>query len=595
MSNSNLLELLSKKRLLQLAGPQSYSRGEAYFENGRVTGLHIEDNFIRAQVAGTKTYRTKLWIKENSLEWSCTCPLFESDEVFCKHLVAISLAAQESSSHTTEYTGSKSKARPLTSSDVEQYLLKQDKKTLVAILMEQARSDDGLYDNLRMKAAISGNQSAVATLKHTIREAVGWDGFVDYRSAREYTRGLYNVIASISEYLEHGNAAEVIDLTEYFLKQLEVQMNYIDDSDGFMSDILIELQEIHYRACKIAKPDPGKLAKKLFNWELNSDWEIFYGSIENYSDILGEKGKQVYRDLAEKEWNKIPSIGHEKEHVNVIERGNRFRITKMMEALARQSGDVEQLVAIKAKDLSLPYFYLEIAEIYKEAGEKDKALEWAEQGMKKFPKHGDTRLCEFLADEYQRRKHFDDAIKLIWQIFTEHQDLENYKLLKKHAARGGKKNWKQWREKALDHIRKEIKKRKAQEKKNRWLWNAADHSILVRIYLWEKNTDQAWQEAQQGGCSEELWFKLAKLREKEFPEDALSVYQTFVDPTINQKNNQAYREAIDILKKIKQLFIRLNRPTEWENFLETIKAAHKPKRNLMKLLNKEFNATATKN
>ncbi|MDD5410676.1 MAG: hypothetical protein PHF31_04565 [Methylobacter sp.] len=46
-----------------------------------------------------------------------------------------------------------------------------------------------------------------------------------------------------------------------------------------------------------------------------------------------------------------------------------------MESLAKASGDVEELVAIKSRDLSMPYHYLAIAEIWTKAGQKDKALE----------------------------------------------------------------------------------------------------------------------------------------------------------------------------------------------------------------------------
>ena len=38
-------------------------------------------------------------------------------------------------------------------------------------------------------------------------------------------------------------------------------------------------------------------------------------------------------------------------------------------------------MAVESKDLSRPEAYLRIAEVYHEADEADKALEWAEEGM----------------------------------------------------------------------------------------------------------------------------------------------------------------------------------------------------------------------
>lgn len=56
----------------------------------------------------------------------------------------------------------------------------------------------------------------------------------------------------------------------------------------------------------------------------------------------------------------------------------------MMEALARQSDDTNSLVEIKRPDLSGAYSFLKIADIYREAGQHDKALDWAEQVRASF-------------------------------------------------------------------------------------------------------------------------------------------------------------------------------------------------------------------
>jgi hypothetical protein len=101
-----------------------------------------------------------------------------------------------------------------------------------------------------------------------------------------------------------------------------------------------------------------------------------------YADVFGAEGLAEYRRLAESEWAKIrPPNPSDKEDVRST---RRFRITRMMEALARQSDDTDSLVEIKRRDLSDAYSFLKIAEIYREAGQHDKALDWAEQGIKSF-------------------------------------------------------------------------------------------------------------------------------------------------------------------------------------------------------------------
>lgn len=255
-----------------------------------------------------------------------------------------------------------------------------------------------------------------------------------------------------------------------------------------------------------------------------------------------------------------------------------------METLAEQSGDVETLVEVKSRDLSSAYKFLKIAEVYKKAGKNDKAFEWAEHGVKAFPEKTDSRLREFLAKEYQRLKRHGEAINLIWAEFSNHSDLENYQLLKKYCDRA--KNWSEWRDKALALIRERIQKAKDDHKKGKhYWWGLADNSVPVSIFLWEKDIDKAWHEAVNGGCSETLWLKLAKKRESDHPEDALKVYKMMIDSTLARKNKDAYKEAVNFLKKIKGLMHTLGKQDEFPAYLESVRKSHKPKRNFIKLLN----------
>ena len=77
---------------------------------------------------------------------------------------------------------------------------------------------------------------------------------------------------------------------------------------------------------------------------------------------------------------------------------------------------------------------------------------------------------------------------------------------------------------------------------------------------------------------------LAAQREKEHPEDALPIYQRQVESTLDQKNNEAYRAAIGRLRQVRSILVRLKRESKLARYLESVRAAHKPKRNFMKLL-----------
>jgi uncharacterized Zn finger protein len=186
-------------------------------------------------------------------------------------------------------------------------------------------------------------------------------------------------------------------------------------------------------------------------------------------------------------------------------------------------------------------------------------------------------------DEYHRRKRHDDAMTLAWAEFSERLALEQYKNLKRHADRA--KAWATWREKALAAIRQEAAKRKREGGNSPWAFRA-DHSTLVEIFLWKGDLETAWKEAQAGGCNGGLWMLLAEKREKDHPEDALPIYQREVESTLGHANNDAYAQAVKLLKRVGQVMARMRRDQDFTRYLESIRATHARKRNFMRLLSR---------
>ena len=235
----------------------------------------------------------------------------------------------------------------------------------------------------------------------------------------------------------------------------------------------------------------------------------------------------------------------------------------------------------ESKDLSSSFAYLEIARIYKQAGDDEKALEWAEEGAWVFPGGGHPDLRRFLADEYHDRGRHDEAMDLIWAGFAEESRHDGYKELKAHADRDG--TWKRWRRKALDFVREEIARGK-KESQGSYLSRPVDSSRLVEILLWEGNVEEAWREAKEGGCSDELWLNLAAQREEVYPEDSLAIYQERIEPLVNRTNNKAYRDAYELLIRVRELTRRLGREAEFEEYVELLRLEYTRKRNFIKLL-----------
>lgn len=568
----------------RLAGAQCYQRGLDYFSHGHVESLKAAGGGLHALVRGTQDYTVSLTSDEGVLDYSCDCPAGRGG-AFCKHCVAAALAwLNRDVRQPKPLTGRK--AKEVTLADAERILQNEDKATLVRMMLDWAKDDDRVRERLILYAARrSGPDSGAAAVRRAFEKAVRVYSFVHYREASGWARGVDDVIDSIEQLRNDGQAGVVIELCESALQSLSQAIESVDDSDGHFSTLRDRLQEIHYKACFEARPDPVDLAKRLFQWELNSGFDVFYGAAERYARILGAKGLKTYRQLAEAEWEEVPP--RTAKHAR-SEWGQHFRITHIMESLARASGEIEELVAVMSRDLSSAYSYLRIGEVYREAGQHDNALLWAEKGLKAFPDHTDARLREFAAEEYHRRSRHAEAMNLVWAEFLERPFPETYRTLEKHANKAGV--WPEWRERALAEIRARITKAKEKARgqaRPRWSPADDDHSVLVEIFLHESKVEDAWREATAGGCSEALWLRLAAKREKDHPDDAAPIYFKYADAGIAATTNGRYEEPVRLLAKAAAIMKRLDRSAEFAGQLEALRTKFKIKRNFIKLVEQE--------
>ena len=557
---------ISQEMLAEMAGRRSYERGEIYYRNNAVKNLRITGDRASATVAGTQKYKVHILAKEDAISATCTCPAYQNSG-FCKHCVATGLAIMHSirSDNDNEIYISEEDEIEI----VRNYLKTKEIEELVEIIIDQAIENDHLMQTLSVKAESATEDGiAVAKIKGYIDEAVETCGFVEYYECLNYANGLNEVLEIVQNLFDRAPAEEVMELTEYYIEELEEALHHVDDSDGYVGDILRDLGDLHLEAAIKAAPDPVEFAHRLFELETNSEWDTYWDGARIYAPVLKEEGLAEYYKLVQKEWENIPALkAGQSEH-----RYDRYRrrITSIMEAIAVARGDVEELVAVKSRDLSVPYHYQDIAQIYHENGNHEKALEWALAGIEAFREAGKISfLFEKAAEQFQRLNRSGEALEMVWRVFSERPDLDNYKLLNKYSTKI--KKWDTWREKALALIRDKIKRSKERNGRESWYYSYHnDHSALVEIFLWEKDPDSALAEANKGGCTQNLWKKLAAALEKTHPQKAISIYQQLIDPIVSATNKDAYREAAEIIKKIGALMKKWPAPrkknkAEWRD------------------------------
>ena len=373
-----------------------------------------------------------------------------------------------------------------------------------------------------------------------------------------------------------------VTVTDSMVEYTQCANTYSSAASAAVGDVAKDIQELHYHACQNANPDPQELATRLFRMELESGYGFFYKAIDTYAEILGEKGRIIYGQLINETLGQYEQRNVNDSHANY----RRSELLRMKERWVAASGTVDELAAVIAQDLSSPHRYLHIARQYQAIGRIDDAITWAEDGLDAFAESYRTgNLGDFLIEIYEQQGRWDDAVEIVWRDFSRTPSLQFYKKL--HTQAQKVKQWPQWRDRAIACV-KDVLENSAKSKTTagfmRQRFPYTDHSVLVEILLWEGEVQAAWSEAQAGGCNSALWLRLAKEREADHPEDALNIYQPRIEALINQTNNQAYQDAVNLLLKVQMLMNRLERQAEFDVFLARLRKDYKRKRNFIGLL-----------
>ena len=405
-------DFITRDALHRLAGDAAFQRGQTYAKAGAVSRLRQRGERLDARVEGSESYQVELRADAGELGYHCTCPR-AADGYFCKHCVAVGLTwlAQRASGTPPEDPWA----------DIRIYLETQSPETLIALLLDVAERDDRLYRSLQLKAhRLSGAGDRIKSLRQAIDQITRTSGF------GACAEDLDDFIDSLEDLLTPEDAGMLVDLTEYAIQRAESALGELDDEDGEFGHAVERLGRLHQDACRLLRPDPVGLAERLFRLATRPEIDLCSFDPLTYRELLGEAGLARYRELAEAKWRTLgqldPKKGYDPE---------RFRITSLMEQLAQADGDLEQLIAIRSRDLTSASRYLDIAELWIRAGRPELALEWAERGLAAFPTRADNRLRDFLAAAYLERGRDEEALQLIWV----HQGSCEMKLLVRLADR----------------------------------------------------------------------------------------------------------------------------------------------------------------
>jgi uncharacterized Zn finger protein len=544
--------------LRDLAGEKVFARGEVYYRSGHVEILSIESARVLARVAGTEDYRTVLTGRGKAIDGECSCPAFE-DFGFCKHMVAAALAVNAGENGNSEGTGALARIR--------EHLKAKGVDALAQMILDLAERDAVLFVKLDLAAATANvdDKKLEARMRKAIDGATRARGYIDYRQASDWAAGVESALDALVDLIPAGRAALVLNLAEHAMSRIENAVESIDDSDGHCGALLHRARDIHLAACRAAMPDPVKLAQELFAREMEDAYDVFDGAAALYADVLGEAGLSEYRRFALKAWGKLPGRGWRSRAQDTS--SDYPRLKGILDFFAEREGNVEARIALRSKDLSSPWDYLQLAEFCLLQGREAEALRHAEEGLWMFEDEPpDERLVLFAVDLLLKADRKQDAEAHLWRAFEKEPKLTLYRRLRKL---GGKA--------ALERTTRLVDARLAAKQRSRWE-SLAD--LFIRILMEEGMFDAAWAIIRKHGASRDVKVALAEASEKAHPREALEVYAERIEGLVRAGGNGAYAEAANLIARM----AALRAPSEQAAYVAGVKMRHGRKRNFMKVL-----------
>jgi uncharacterized Zn finger protein len=557
-------------KLRKAAGNKIFERGEDYHADGSVDILTFSNSRVTAQVTGTQPYFVDLACNKGELSGFCSCPAYV-DHGFCKHMVATGLTAND---HVPDDGAADS---PDT---IENVLRSLDHEALVKLVIEIASSDPKALRALSLKTAMisladSDAPSLAKKLKREIKAATHIGEFIGYDEVPAWAARVEDLIDSIEGLLSKGHGALVMELGDLLREQLNDAFEAIDDSDGQMGMLVSRTMELHFAACRLARPDPVQLAKDLFAREMADDFGL-EDTIETYADLLGDSGRQEMERLATTAWAKLrpPRVGVDNDDGTWSAYP---QLATMLDRFAADRGDLQARIDIRKRDLSNPGRYLELAKLCEEHGRTDEAIKWVEDGLFIFEDNRDDRLVLYAADLFLRHDRADDRSALLWRAFARSPSADLHKKLV-HNLKGNS------RVQVTDRAIERIKTRKPDAGRSRF---QNDDDLVVFILSSERRLDEAWTFAATAKCSVYCLEELAQASEKSHPRQALEVHQRRVTRLVQAGVNQNYAEAQQLIKRMRITAEQGGEANGQAAFESDLLAKHHAKRNFIKLMSGE--------
>ncbi|WP_435234819.1 SWIM zinc finger family protein [Psychromonas sp. PT13] len=556
----------------QRSESRSYQLGEKLYYLGKVSRLSVTADSATAIVSGQHDYHVSLYkddsIQGETLQISCSCPAAAYQDI-CKHAVAVALLVENTSE--TEFVNEDEKQIELIN-----WFKQKPVDELTDILMAYIDDSTNELDKWQLIMRSEENNVSISELSKLITKALPAKSVWEWNKVSDYFAHANEMFDPLFKMIEKLSTVNQWKLILKAIQRLNKVLEQIDDSGGFRFYIEGELNQRLVDLFNLLPWSDEKKAQWIFSHTEEYKYDVFPNVPEDFE--LSPEVKQLFLAQCLKMVEQKAQAGdlNDREHKWSIR-----RLSKPLIDEAKEKGDWQaqcrfmQITAVRYSD------YLDIAGVCLENNEALEGEYWLQQAYKAAQTSYEKRECQ--AYEVKIRvalSEFKSAWQLAWQMFSDTPSFTRYQNLLILQEQTGVIDV-QFIEKTEQILAD------CYIETERGL--ATNSDALLDFYIDRKELDKARVWALAHKANSDSLLELANLIIALHPDDTVALYRRVVCLIIEQTNNSAYQEAIDLLLKLENM-LKENK-AELRGFYQMVTQigqAYKQKRNMLKLLKEHF-------
>ncbi len=214
------------------------------------------------------------------------------------------------------------------------------------------------------------------------------------------------------------------------------------------------------------------------------------------------------------------------------------------------------------------YDILDIAEILREQGYESEAIRLIEERSKRS---ANQDLLQWLQKQYEAQGNDKEALNAAIRLFREAplgDTIEVYRAIRQLAERIGR--WKEMQSELLAYVRQSRRIK-----------------LQIQIALDEDQVKEALEILQSqpklenlhngpyGDGTFDVGLDVAQAAEKDYPQEAIEIYQKYVETRIAWRDRHNYSVAAQYLISIRKLFQKIGRSDEWTTYVAELRGQHR--------------------